>query len=34
MLIIGKHTSDERIYLIVNTKMKINVQMKDTRRVQ
>ena len=32
MLIIGKHTSDGGIYLIVNTKIKINIQMKDTRR--
>ena len=28
----GKHASDEKIYLIVNTKIKINMQMKDTRR--
>ena len=29
---IRKHTSDGRIYLIANTKMKMNMQMKDTRR--
>ena len=27
-----KHTSDGRISLIANTKMKINMQMKDTKR--
>ena len=29
MLIIAKHTSDGRIYLIVITKIKMNIQMKD-----
>ena len=28
----GKHTSDERIYLVVITKIKVNMQMKDTWR--
>ena len=31
ILIIGKHTSNGRIYLVVVTKIKINMQMKDTR---
>ena len=31
-MIIRKDTSDGRTYSIANTKMKINMQMKDTRR--
>ena len=32
MIVIGKHTSDGSIYLIVSTKIKINMQIKGTRR--
>ena len=32
MIVIEKHTCNGRIYLIVNTKIKMNMQMKDTRR--
>ena len=32
MIIIGKDTSDGRISLIANTKIKTNTQLKDTRR--
>ena len=32
MIVIGKHSSDGRTYLTVNTKIKVNRQMKDYRR--
>ena len=32
MIAIEKHTSDRRIYLIVNTKIKMNMQIKDIGR--